>query len=174
MLSAHVSVPTCIAVLSVFAWAGGAARALADGATRDLPDQYMPNVSVTVSISIVPPPDPVAAIVEDVPPRGWLVSSISNGGSWDVEAEKVKWGPFFDPSIPASVSYDVTPRSAGGGACFAGTVFFATEGLDIDGDQCIATAVPTLSEWGVLVMAATLATCGIIVLRRRQSAIHTR
>lgn len=159
--------------LSLFAWAGAVPRALADGATRDLPDHYGPDTTLTVTITIDPPDppaNPLPAGFEDTPPVGWAVSSISDGGTWDVQLEKVKWGPFFVLPIPEVVTYDVTPPASGRSEqCFTGIASFGiTDVWPITGDQCIAIVVPTLSEWGLAVMALLVVTAGTIVIARRK------
>ena len=72
--------------------AAAPASALAGSATRDLPEYYRPAVTFTVTIAIDPPPDAWAVGLEEIPPTGWTVSNISNGGVWDAVHEKIKWG----------------------------------------------------------------------------------
>ena len=114
------------------AWAGG-------GADRDLPDEYCPGQTLSVTITIDTPTGTLAVGIEDSPPTGWTdISSISDGGAYDSENHKVKWGPFFDPSFPASVSYEITPpEDASGAMCFSGTVSFDGINQDILGDECV-------------------------------------
>jgi hypothetical protein len=167
--------------LGLFAWAGPVPRTFADGATRDLPDHYGPDTTLTVTIAIDPPdpPDPpgspVPAGFEDSPPVGWTVSNISDGGTWDAQMGKVKW-LFLSLPIPEVVTYDVTPPASGRGEqCFTGIAIFPnTEDLPITGDQCIAIVVPTLSEWGLAVMALLVITAGTIVIEKRGKAIFYR
>jgi len=128
----------------------------------------------TVSISIDPPPGTGVVGLEDVPPAGWSVSSISNGGIWITELQMIKWLPFYDPSIPAAVTYDVTPPDQAQGIyCFAGKVSFDGPDRPIGGDECIPIGVPTLSEWGMLAMTLLVLTGGTLVLIRRRSR-HTQ
>ncbi len=167
-----------VVCLSLFAWAGAVPRAFADGATRDLPDHYGPDTTLTVTITIDPPDppaNPLPAGFEDSPPVGWVVSNISDGGTWDAQLEKVKWGPFFVLPIPEAVTYDVTPpASVGGEQCFSGIASFGiTDVWPITGDQCIAIVVPTLSEWGLTVMALLVLTAGTIVIARREKGGQT-
>ncbi len=155
-----------ISVLALVGWVGAAQPALGAGATRDLSQYTGPGVSFVVSIAIDPPPLAYAAGMEEAPPAGWSVSAISNSGQWDAQSGKVKWGPFFDPSIPSEVTYEATPPSGAVGVlCFAGTVSF--DGLDesVNGQACIAAGVPTLSQWGLTVMLLLVLTAGTIVLR---------
>ncbi len=165
--------------LSVLAWAVPVRSAWGQGATRDLPDQYAPGVTFTVSITINPPPETAVAGFEDGPPAGWSVSAISDAGTWDAQQTKVKWGPLGEPPltpIPARVTYDVTPSGATtSDPCFVGNAFLDTSGDErIDGDQCIAVVVPTISEWGLLVMGLLVLTAGTLVItrRRRDNCAH--
>ena len=155
-------------LLGVLAWTGMAQHAFAQGAVRDLPDHYGPGVTVTVSIAINPPDGASLAIPDDAPPVGWSVSDISNGGTWDAEQQKVKWGPFFAPSIPALVTYDaMPPGDTRGEQCFAGTIFFDSTGDEpVAGDQCIPVAVPTLSQWGMMVLVLLILVSATLAIRR--------
>ena len=148
---------------------GAPQAAYAYGATRDLSDYSAPGVMFTVSISVDPPPG-TAVGLEDMPPAGWPVSSISNGGFWDADLQMVKWPPFYDPSIPAAVTYDVTPPPLAHGIfCFAGKVSFDGPDQAIGGDECIPIGVPTLSEWGMVAMTLLLLAAATVVLIRRRS-----
>ncbi len=159
---------TLFVVAGLIAWAVAARSVYAQGASRALPDIYGPGVSLTVPITIDPPPGTGIVILEDAPPAGWPASNISDGGTWDVQNEKVKWGPFWDPLIPEAVSYDVTPStSAIGEQCFTGTVSFDVTGdQPVAGDPCIAVAVPTLSQWGLVVMSLLLLSAGSVFIAR--------
>ncbi len=162
----RISIASLLAVLS---WTGAPQHAFAQGAVRDLPDHYGPGVSITVSIAINPPEGVSFAIPEDAPPAGWSVSDISNGGTWDAEQQKVKWGPFFAPSIPALVTYDaMPPGDTRGEQCFAGTIFFEPPGEEepVAGDPCIPVAVPTLSEWGMMVLLLLILVSGTLAIDR--------
>ena len=57
--------------------------------------------------------------VEDGPPQGWRVESISAGGTWDPKERRVKWGPFFD-RVPRDFSYVVVPDRVVSGQAFEG------------------------------------------------------
>ncbi|MCH7597198.1 MAG: hypothetical protein IID35_11670, partial [Planctomycetes bacterium] len=97
----------------------------AQSAVRDLPDTYEPGgPPVVVGITIVSPGSVAAVGVEDQPPLNWAVSSISHSGFFDAQSRKVKWGPFFAPSIPATISYELAPPQTLSGLCFSGTVSF--------------------------------------------------
>jgi hypothetical protein len=138
---------------------------------RDLPDSYTPGGTFTVAITLNTPGGTSVVGAEDAPPAGWTVSNIDNGGSLDAGTGKVKWGPFFSPSIPASLSYDVTPPASGGGdVCFAGTASF--DGLEeaIAGDGCITRSIPAASAWGLLVLALAIAALGSARMRALHAA----
>ncbi len=119
----------------------------ADGATRDLPPEYCPGVTFEVSISIVPPAGTSAFALEDVPPVGWPVSNISDGGAFDPINLKVKFGPYFSP-FPGKVTYELTPpANKTGQRCFSGTVSFDGINEPIGGDGCING--PAMDETGL-------------------------
>ena len=158
-----------------FALAVGLSAQIAAGqsAVRELPPTHGGGVSsISVSITINPPPNPpgfAAVGLEDLPPAGWPVSNISNGGARDAQSGKIKWGPYFG-TVPGSVSYQLAvPGSASGPACFDGNVSF--DGLDrsITGDACVVGPVPAISEWGALVLGISLLIGGTLVLQRRAS-----
>ena len=55
---------------------------------------YEPSVTKTVHVMLLPDVDTTVLGVEDALPPGWIdVANISNGGSYDPVAHKVKWGP---------------------------------------------------------------------------------
>ena len=110
-------------------------------ATRDLSEpslSYCPSVSKTVHITLQVPPGTQAVGVEDVPPNDWTqIENISDGGTYDAENHKVKWGPLFSP-FPDELTYDViAPASAAGVQCFAGTVSVDGANEPVCGDTCI-------------------------------------
>jgi hypothetical protein len=158
--------------IGLIALAVGLAAPIAAGqsAVRDLPPTYGGGVSsFAVSITINPPQGVAAVGLEDLPPAGWPVSNISNGGARDVQSGKVKWGPYFG-SIPSSVTYVLgVPGPASGPSCFDGNVSF--DGLDrpITGDACVVGPVPAISEWGALVLGISLLIGGTLVLHQRES-----
>ncbi len=69
---------------------------------------YLAGNKLTISLVV----KPLAATgnygVEDMPPAGWSVANISNGGIYDSLKNKVKFGPFFD-NAERTLTYDVTP-----------------------------------------------------------------
>ena len=130
------------ALVGILALGASPVPVFGDGATRDLPDYYEPEVTFVVSIAIDTPEGTMAVGLEDAPPTGWVVGAISDNGEWDAENEKVKWGPFFAP-FPSEVTYELTaPLGTTGEHCFAGTVSFDGINQDIGGDQCIPGQPP--------------------------------
>ncbi len=160
---------------SVVPWVAGLASiacasvaAHAQGATRDLSAFSAPGTAFTVTIALDPPPDTVAAGVQDKPPAGWIVTNISAGGTWDALNQEVKWGPLLAPSIPAFVAYDVTPPAGTvGRLCFAGIVSFGGPAETVAGDECLAVAVPAVSTWGLMVLSLLLVTAGTLIASSR-------
>jgi hypothetical protein len=146
-----------------------AAAAPVSAAGRDLSGYVDPTTTFTVTITLDAPPGTIAAGVEDTPPAGWTASNISDSGAWDSMALKVKWGPFFDPSIPTAVTYDVTPSGAGGEQCFSGIVSFDGDEQAIGGDACVGGAVPSIAAWGLASLAASVLSAGTIIIRRGAS-----
>ena len=98
---------------------------------------YTPAQALMVSISVVPQNGSVAYAIEDAPPVGWTVSNINEGGIFDADTGKVKWGVFFD-QCPLYFSYTVTPPGETSGAhTFAGT-------LSVDGANSTITGQTSL------------------------------
>jgi hypothetical protein len=91
-------------------------------AARSLPACYAPGSPAAVSITTTPGAGTQAHAVEDAPPPGWAVSSISDSGSFDQVNGKVKWGPFFDATA-RTLTYSATPPSGEAGTrTFTGTI----------------------------------------------------
>ena len=83
--------------------------------------------------------------------------------------QAVKWGPFFNPSIPSTVSYDVTPSGPGGTRCFDGTIDFDAVDETIGGDLCVGDPIPALSQWGLVCMTLLLLAVASVLLGRGRS-----
>ena len=144
----------------------------AQSAVRDLPDTYEPGgPPVVVGITIDSPGSVAAVGVEDQPPLNWAVSSISHSGFFDAQSRKVKWGPFFAPSIPATISYELAPPQTLSGLCFSGTVSFDGLGETIGGEACVPGPVPAVSEWALLILALLVCTAATVVLSRRSPEV---
>jgi hypothetical protein len=139
-------------------------------AVRTLPDYYLQGTASSISIALSTPQGTAVVGIEDKPPAGWSASNISNGGAWDAQSQKVKWGPFFGSSIPTELSYQATPPGGfSGEACFVGSASF--DGLDqpIGGEACIPIGIPALSGLGAIVFAGLTLAAGVVVLRRRRA-----
>ena len=84
---------------------------------------------------VAPGGNVTAFAVEDQPPPGWLVTNISDGGTFDVTSSKIQWGPFF-ASSPQTLTYDVLPPiSATGSATFSGAAVFDNINVPITGQR---------------------------------------
>jgi hypothetical protein len=151
---------------------GWATTVSAQNTTRELPDDYTPGATFTVSIVVNPPVGTVVAGFEDKPPLGWAVSNISHSGTFDAQWQKVKWGLFFGTSIPSSLTYDVKPSGgASGEQCFTGTASFGVLNQPIGGEQCLPRSVPTLSAVGMAGLTLSLLLAGAIILSRTKQTV---
>jgi len=88
--------------------------------TRQLPAGYTPGVSLTLTEAAVPSQNTSVYAVEDLPPAGWGVGTISDGGTVDVNG-KVKWGPFFDNAARSLTCQLTPPIGQTNRAFFSGT-----------------------------------------------------
>ena len=96
---------------------------------RALPTSVSAGQTIWVGITVIPHANVLAQAVEDQPPTGWQVGTISHGGVYDAVNRKVKWGPFLD-SGERELGYEATAVSAASGqAVFQGTGSF--DGLDV-------------------------------------------
>ncbi len=60
-------------------------------------------------------------------PRAWKIVEISDGGEWDEQNRKVKWGPFFDDlsrTVVVQARRRIKKSSVGDSRAFSGTVSF--------------------------------------------------
>jgi len=104
---------------------------------RKLPPAYTPGTTFGVELRAEPPAGGRAYAVEDQPPAGWQVSSISNDGMFDAATGKVKFGPFTDTTA-RTLSYKVTPpASATGRKEFTGIGSVDGVNYRIGGDRII-------------------------------------
>ncbi|MBI1824979.1 MAG: hypothetical protein HY287_17380 [Planctomycetes bacterium] len=162
--SSDRSLRLAVVVLANAAWSTAAAQL----PSRALPGTYNAGATFTVTITLNAPGGLTVAGVQDRPPTGWAVSNISDSGSFDAQNGLVKWGPFFAPSVPGSVHYDVTaPSGSSSGKCFAGTVSFDGQDQTIGGDLCMAGPVPAIGIIGQSLLGAVIAISGVVVIRKR-------
>lgn len=116
-------------------------------AIRDLPDCYVAGQTFTTMITLnLPSPTPQVVLVEDQVPIGWVVSSISNNGSFS--AGKVRWS--FVEGLgnyppPAQISYTLLPQ-ADGTMEFSGTLADPEES-SILGDEVIEECPLAIEFW---------------------------
>jgi hypothetical protein len=104
---------------------------------RKLPPAYAPGTPFLVELRAEPPAGARAYAVEDHPPTGWQVSSISDDGLFDPATGKVKFGPFTDTTA-RTLSYKVTPpASAIGRKEFSGVGSVDGVNYTIGGDRII-------------------------------------
>jgi hypothetical protein len=117
---------------AVSSCAGGARAA------RTLPGCYAPGSPAAVSIATTPDAGTQVYAVEDAPPAGWSVSSISAGGSFDQANAKVKWGPFFDADA-RNLTYAATPPAGESGSrTFVGTISADGVNVAVTGTSVVA------------------------------------
>ena len=129
-----------------------------NGAVRDLPDVYTPNVPLTVIISVSLDSGCVWG-AEETPPAGWTVTDVSEGGTFFNTGgnSKVKFGIFFDGPdcggvVSRVLSYTVVPPIGEAGTkSFTGEFSIDGVGSAIGGDSEIesdadADGVPDFSD----------------------------
>lgn len=105
---------------------------------RELPAGYFLGANLRVLLKSDPFSGTLVYAVQDDPPDGWTVVSISHGGEYDVETGKVKFGPFHDDAR-REMTYELKPP-AGGAAIvnrFEGTASSNGVATDIIGDTVI-------------------------------------
>jgi len=108
-------------------------------AARSLPTCYSPESAVGVSILATPGAGTLVYAVEDMPPAGWSVTNIGNGGIWDSANSKVKWGPFFDNTV-RTLTYTATPPTGETVlADFSGTASLDGSNIGIGGPAVLST-----------------------------------
>ena len=83
------------------------------------PDSFVSGNPATVRYQALPSSGMRTYALEDVPPAGWRVTSVSEGGTYDAVNRKVKWGPYFDRK-PRNVGYTVVPDRVLAGQRFVG------------------------------------------------------
>jgi hypothetical protein len=110
---------------------------------------YSAGVPFTVTIQVDPLPTSFTYAVEDLPPTGWTVSGISDGGAFDIVSGKVKWGPFLD-NASRTLTYTVTPDSGSGLRTFTGTVSFDGVNFPVLGARAISDVAGDVNGDGTL------------------------
>jgi hypothetical protein len=111
------------------------------------PEFYTPAQPLVVTISVTPDGSVVAWALEEIPPGGWTIGGINQGGVWDNVNKKVKWGPFFD-STPRSLVYQATPPAdETGQKAFSGQASFDGAGVSVEGEGTIHDGATTIRAW---------------------------
>lgn len=88
-------------------------------AIRDLPDVWSLNTASNVSINLTLNASADVVTLEESVPAGWMVSNISDGGTFDANANRIRW--FFLPPSDKIVTYSIQPVGTTIGS-FNGTV----------------------------------------------------
>jgi hypothetical protein len=102
----------------------------ANGVQRVMPEVTRGGLAVKVTNLVALAANISVYAVEDTVPDGWAVTNVSAGGRFDSANHKVKWGPFFDRTMP-SLSYTITPPGESRGpAAFSGEGSF--DGVSVD------------------------------------------
>ncbi|MHC4572752.1 MAG: right-handed parallel beta-helix repeat-containing protein [Planctomycetota bacterium] len=102
---------------------------------------YTPGWSILIVIEVNPRPAVTVYALEDIPPDGWTVGDISEGGVWDGVTKKVKWGPFFD-NISRTLTYELSPPVGAAGCYpFSGVVSFDGASEQISGDNEVCEGI---------------------------------
>lgn len=107
-------------------------------AVRNLPSGYGSGTSIPVYIGVAPSPRTQAYVVEEVPPVGWTVNYINDGGVLEPTTGNVKWGPFFDDQRRLLAYSLQVPVTATGDFVFSGTTSFDGESEPVCGETLLA------------------------------------
>ncbi|HEV8544235.1 MAG TPA: Calx-beta domain-containing protein [Verrucomicrobiae bacterium] len=111
--------------------------------SRELPPGYSPGVAFMVTLQAAPARGTRAYAVEDLPPKGWQVSEISNDGVFDAQTGKVKFGPYTDDQA-RTLTYKVAPPATANGRYeFGGSSSANDQSFPIAGDRLIESASPS-------------------------------
>ncbi|MBI4661984.1 MAG: hypothetical protein HY735_24445, partial [Verrucomicrobia bacterium] len=81
---------------------------------RQLPSNYTPSAKFVVTLQAKAPAGTQVYAVEDQPPAGWAVGTISHAGSFSPTDQMVRFGPFFDATA-RNLTYEVTPPAGESG-----------------------------------------------------------
>ncbi len=108
---------------------------------RDLPPAYVAGEKLKVVLRATPPSTGRAYAVEDLPPSGWLVGEMSDGGAVDPLSGRVKFGPFVDDQARSLTYVVAVPQDAAGKQVFQGTSAVDGKEFPITGDQTLESVV---------------------------------
>jgi len=90
--------------------------------SRNLPTNVIAGQSFTVSLLASPNANAHAWTIKEQPPAGWKVT-VGGEASLNPDTHEISWGPFNDPLIQRTLTYDITAPVAGTSAVFNGKVF---------------------------------------------------
>jgi VWFA-related protein len=115
------------------------AAQMSDGAVSSFSaGYYTPGVPVDVTLAIFPPASTQAYAVEETPPEGWMVTDISDEGTFDAQSSQIRWGLFLDDAM-RELTYRVTPAMGATGARdFIGQAAFDSEVVPIGGQRALS------------------------------------
>jgi hypothetical protein len=102
---------------------------------------YTPSVPLSVTIRVIPDKGTQSYAVEDMPPKGWVVTGINENGQWDDVNKRVKWGPFPDRNMRTFVYQVTAPVGETGIKIFSGIVIFDGIATSIVGDLVVEPAL---------------------------------
>lgn len=125
-----------------------------DGAPRALlevesihPPRFLPGMRSVVMLRTRVLDGMRTYAVEDGPPAGWRVESISAGGTWDAKERRVKWGPYFD-RVARDFTYVVVPDRVASGQAFEGRGSHDGVLVSMGGARVVTLPSSTLSVAG--------------------------
>jgi len=99
--------------------------------------KYTPGGAFTVTLNAVPSASNSTYGVLDQIPTGWVVSNMSDNGTYDSTNHMVKW--VFLDATPRVLTYTITPpATASGSVTFAGQGAFDNTTIDTIGDRTIS------------------------------------
>ncbi len=93
-----------------WSWTGSSTGSRTFSAIRSVPSGYAPGQTLQVELAFQPWVGTYTGAVEEVPPAGWEVVSVSDGGVYDAATRTIRWGLFRDPQLRI-VSYLVRPSA---------------------------------------------------------------
>lgn len=118
-------------------------------AQAGMPPTFLIDEPFDVAINVDPSPGVLTYAVEDRIPAGWQIvpGSVSHQGSFDLDASKVKFGPFFDNQA-RTLTYRLRPTlGVSGTAVFAGRVSFDGRDAPVSGVRTALGPPATFPEW---------------------------
>jgi hypothetical protein len=139
-----------------------AAKSLAGSGKRAAPGSSLAPLVVTAALPVAFVPGTPATVryraevfsgmrtyaVEDVPPAGWRVLSVGDGGSYDASLKKVKWGPFFD-RLSRELTYTVVPDRIERGMRFQGVGSYDGLIVSVEGQRVVLADPPLIGRFNL-------------------------